>query len=86
MVCAKRVYRILQVEMHRAGSDTGRWAARALTELACPEFDWVRLASGMGVPAVRVEDADSLVLALGRALTEPGRAPRGDPDVIPSTH
>jgi len=72
VVCANRAYRILQVEMLRAGSDAGGRAARALTELAGPELDWVRLASGMGVPAVRAEDADSLVRALGRALTEPG--------------
>ena len=72
VICANRAYRILQVEMLRAGSDAGGRAARALTELAGPELDWVRLASGMGVPAVRVEDADSLVQALRLALTEPG--------------
>lgn len=72
VVCANRAYRILQVEMLRTGSDAGGRAARALTELTGPELDWVLLASGMGVPAVRVEDADSLVHALGRALTEPG--------------
>ncbi|HBZ69076.1 MAG TPA: hypothetical protein DEP35_04755 [Deltaproteobacteria bacterium] len=72
VVCANRAYRILQVEMLRAGSDARGAAVRALTELTGPELDWVMLASGMGVPAVRVEDADSLVHALGRALTEPG--------------
>lgn len=72
VICANRAYRILQVEMLRAGSDGGGRAARALTELSGPELDWVRLASGMGVPAVRVNDAGSLVPALRRALSEPG--------------
>ena len=72
IVCANRAYRILQIELHRAGvSSTGR-AARGLTDLGGPEIDWVQLATGMGVPAVRAGDADSLVRALERAYAEPG--------------
>jgi thiamine pyrophosphate-dependent acetolactate synthase large subunit-like protein len=72
VICANRAYRILQIEMLRAGSGAGGPAARALTELADPAPDWVKLASGMGVPAERVTDAESLVRALDRALAEPG--------------
>ena len=72
VVCANRAYRILQIELHRAGlPDTGR-AARGLTDLGRPNVDWVHLAAGMGVPGVRVEDADTLVRALERAYAEPG--------------
>jgi acetolactate synthase-1/2/3 large subunit len=72
VICANRAYRILQIEMLRAGSGAGGPAARALTELADPAPDCVKLASGMGVPAERVTDAESLVRALDRALAEPG--------------
>lgn len=72
IVCANHAYRILQIELARAGvAEPGR-AARGLTDLGTPTLDWVALASGMGVPAVRVEDAQSLVQELRRALAEPG--------------
>lgn len=72
VICANRAYRILQIELHRAGlADTGR-AARGLTDLGRPHVDWVQLAAGMGVPGVRVEDAATLVCALERAYAEPG--------------
>jgi acetolactate synthase-1/2/3 large subunit len=72
IVCANHAYRILQIELARAGvAEPGR-AARGLTDLGTPTLDWVALASGMGVPAVRVEDAQSLVQELRRALADPG--------------
>jgi acetolactate synthase-1/2/3 large subunit len=74
LVCANRAYRILQVELARAGvAEPGR-NARAMTDLSAPAIDWVSLARGLGVPGERVEDADALVKALGRALAEPGPA------------
>ena len=72
IICANRTYRILQIELLRAGvSQPGR-AARHLTHLGEPQLDWVRLASAMGVPAARAEDATTLVRELERALAEPG--------------
>jgi acetolactate synthase-1/2/3 large subunit len=72
IVCANRAYRILQIELARAGvAEPGR-AARGLTDLGTPALDWVQLASGMGVPAVRVADAECLVRELRRAVAEPG--------------
>jgi acetolactate synthase-1/2/3 large subunit len=72
IICANRSYRILQIELMRAGSGATGPAARGLTTLDDPALDWVRLAKGMGVPAVRAEDADTMVRALRRALAEPG--------------
>jgi acetolactate synthase-1/2/3 large subunit len=72
VICANRAYRILQVELGRAGiAEPGRQAL-ALTDLAHPTIDWVALAQGFGVPGRRVESADALVEAFGRALAEPG--------------
>lgn len=74
VLCSNRSYRILQIELARAGvAEPGR-NARAMTDLSSPALDWVSLARGLGVPGVRVEDADALVAALERALSEPGPA------------
>ena len=72
VICANRAYRILQIELMRAGVGEPGPAARALTNLAEPTLDWVQLATGMGVPAVRAQDADTMVRELRRALAEPG--------------
>jgi acetolactate synthase-1/2/3 large subunit len=72
IICANRTYRILQIELMRSGiAEPGR-AARRLTDLSEPQLDWVRLASGMGVPAAYADDAESLVRELERASAEPG--------------
>ncbi len=72
LICNNRRYRILQVELARAGITEPGIKARGLTSLADPEIDWSRLASGMGVPAVRVDSAGALGEQLERALAEPG--------------
>jgi acetolactate synthase-1/2/3 large subunit len=72
IICANRSYRILQIELMRAGVGEPGPAARGLTNLGEPALDWVRLATGMGVPAVRTEDAETLVRELERALAETG--------------
>ena len=72
LICNNRRYRILQVELARAGiTEPGR-KARALTSLADPEISWSAMATGMGVAAVRVETAEALAAQLGRALKERG--------------
>ncbi|MGO9602577.1 MAG: acetolactate synthase large subunit [Candidatus Binataceae bacterium] len=72
LLCNNRSYRILQVELARAGvTEPGR-KAKSLTDLSNPDIDWTRLARAMGVPGVRVEDAESLCTEMERALTTPG--------------
>jgi len=74
VVCANRSYRILQLELARAGIAEPGPQARRLVDLTHPEIEWTALARGMGVPGVRVADAGSLAKELGRALAEPGPA------------
>ncbi|MBS1106967.1 MAG: thiamine pyrophosphate protein domain protein TPP-binding [Deltaproteobacteria bacterium] len=74
VLCANRAYRILQLEVARAGIAEPGPAARALTELSNPTLDWCALARGMGVPAVRAIDAGSFVKEFSRALADPGPA------------
>jgi acetolactate synthase-1/2/3 large subunit len=72
LLCANRSYRILQVELARAGVAEPGPQARALTDLSRPDIDWVRLAEAQGVPATRPESTEELTRELERALREPG--------------
>ena len=69
VVCANRCYRILQIELGRAGVAHPGPKAQALTDLTRPVIDWVALAKGFGVPAYSVrtdgEFADALIRAFG---------------------
>jgi len=72
LLCSNRAYRILQVELGRAGIMAPGPQASALTELDRPELDWVALARGCGVPGERVETAGELKRALALAVDESG--------------
>jgi len=72
IICANRAYRILQVELGRAGIAEPGPQALGLTDLSRPEIDWVALARGLGVPGRRAQSADAFADALARALAEPG--------------
>jgi acetolactate synthase-1/2/3 large subunit len=72
VVCANRVYRILQVELSRAGVAEPGPAARSLVQLGPPILDWVAAARAFGVPGTSVSTADALADALRRSFAEPG--------------
>ncbi len=72
VLCANRSYRILRIELARAGVSEPGPAAQSLTDLSKPVIDWVELAQGMGVPATRVETGEALAVELRRAFAEPG--------------
>jgi acetolactate synthase-1/2/3 large subunit len=74
VLCANRAYRILQVELGRAGIAEPGPKAQQLTDLAGPPIDWVGLARSLGVPGARADTADDLAKALARAFAEPGPA------------
>ncbi len=65
-------YAILRAEFGRVGAAGPGERAADMLSLARPELDFTSIARGMGVPAVRVENAESLVDELRRALSEPG--------------
>ncbi len=72
LLCSNRAYRILQVELGRAGVAEPGPIAKSLTDLSRPTLDWVSLAQGFGVPAARVETADELNVQLEIAFAESG--------------
>jgi acetolactate synthase-1/2/3 large subunit len=74
IVCNNRSYRILGIELARAGVKSLGPQAQRLVGLTEPSIDWVSLARGLGVPAVRVDTAEDLSRELERALDMDGPA------------
>lgn len=73
VIFANRSYRILQGELRNVGGgDEPGPNAMAMMRLDSPHLDWVSLSVGMGVPATRVDSADTFVAALRRGIEEPG--------------
>lgn len=72
VICSNRSYRVLRMELARAGIKEPGPNALSLTDLSKPDLDWVKLASGMGVPAVRAETAEAMAKHLQHAFSEPG--------------
>jgi acetolactate synthase I/II/III large subunit len=72
IICNNRSYRILGIELMRAGAKEVGKQAQSLIGLTHPAIDWVSLAKGMGVHGARVETAEELTRELERALAEAG--------------
>lgn len=66
-------YAILRGELLGVGASLpANSPSRSLLDLGSPRLDFVALATGMGVPAVRATTAEELADALRRAAAEPG--------------
>jgi len=72
LICSNRSYRILQMELTRAGVTSLGPNARELTDLTNPTIDWVMIARGFGVPGVQVSTVKDLARELSGALAESG--------------
>jgi acetolactate synthase-1/2/3 large subunit len=64
-------YAILQGELANVGAKPGP-ASNELFDLSRPELDWVGLAKGMGVEAVRAEDLGTFMDIFAAACKRPG--------------
>jgi len=69
---SNRKYAILQVEYLRVGAVNPGRKAMDMMELTRPDLDWVALATGMGVDAVRATTAAEFNQALAVALDNDG--------------
>ncbi|HEX8206762.1 MAG TPA: thiamine pyrophosphate-dependent enzyme, partial [Solirubrobacteraceae bacterium] len=67
-----RSYAILNIELERVGAQGDGPKAKSQLDLEGPNLDFVKLAEGMGVPAVRADTCEDFGAALDRALAEPG--------------
>jgi acetolactate synthase-1/2/3 large subunit len=79
-----RSYAILNIELERVGADRPGPKAKSQLDLAGPDLDFVQVATGLGVPSVRVDTSEQFVVALERALAEPG--PHLIDAVVPSVY
>jgi acetolactate synthase-1/2/3 large subunit len=71
VVFANRSYAILKIELMRVGAVAGPGASSML-DIADPALDWVRLAAGMGVEAVRVDTLEAFDAAFAAAMRQRG--------------
>ena len=72
IVFNNRSYAILNLELSRVGAVTSGHKAREMLSLSHPDLDFVNLARGMGVDAVRATTAEEFTGALERAFAESG--------------
>jgi acetolactate synthase-1/2/3 large subunit len=72
VVFANHTYRILNIEMTRTGAGEAGPSASRLLDLGDPVVDWVSLARGMGVPAVRCETGEAFDRAFADAMAQRG--------------
>ena len=71
VIFANHVYKILHGELAAVGARPGRNVAR-MFDMVEPRLDWVALAQGHGVEAVRCVTADEFVTAFGGAMARRG--------------
>ena len=72
IICNNGGYRVLGIEMKRAGVTEFSPGLESLISLKNPSPDWVKLAEGMGVSGQRVETAEALIDAIKRAVESQG--------------
>ena len=72
IIAANHRYAILQTELKRADAPLEDEAIANLTKLNKPRIDWVSLARGYGVEAVRASTNAELAVALQQGLAHEG--------------
>lgn len=72
VIYANRAYAILNIELKRVGASASGAQSMSMFDLSNPTLDWVKLAEGMGVEAVRVETLDAFADAFRSAMSVKG--------------
>ncbi len=72
VIFANRAYQVLVEELKGVGAGTAGSKAFSMLDLNNPALDWVQLAGGMGVEAVRVSDSAGFADAFAAAMKRPG--------------
>ncbi|XAH25139.1 thiamine pyrophosphate-dependent enzyme [Xylophilus sp. GW821-FHT01B05] len=72
VIYGNRAYSILNNELDRVGATHRGSNAASLISLENPSIDWVLLAAGLGVKAVRAESRQEFEDAFAAAMREPG--------------
>ncbi|HET6334333.1 MAG TPA: acetolactate synthase large subunit [Polyangiales bacterium] len=72
VVFSNRSYRILNIELTRVGATGAGERAKSMLDLTKPDLDFVAMARGMGVDAVRPDSAEAFTREFERAMRERG--------------
>lgn len=72
VVFANHTYRILNIEMTRTGAGQAGPSAAKLLDLGDPKIDWVSVAKGLGVQAVRCTTGEEFERAFEGAMAQRG--------------
>ena len=72
LVFANRTYAILSHELANVGARNVGRKALDMMDIGRPDLDWVSLARGMGVEAVRAETMEQVNAGIARGLATPG--------------
>jgi len=72
VVFANNSYRILNIEMSRTGAGEAGPQAAKLLGLGDPSIDWISLAKGLGLPAMRCTTGEEFEKAFAGAMTQRG--------------
>lgn len=72
VIFANRSYAILNIELMRVGAENPGPKALSMLDLHNPELDWVHLAQGMGVNAMRAETAEEFAEQFAACMKEKG--------------
>jgi acetolactate synthase-1/2/3 large subunit len=72
VIFSNKRYKILQMELERAGHKNLGPASAKLTDLGSPDIDWLQIAKGFGVTASRVTTVGELSQALSGARKTEG--------------
>ncbi len=72
IVFANRGYQILRDELINVGVDSYGQNAQAMFDVENPTLDWVSLAEGHGVPAIRTREMEGFIRALQAGLESDG--------------
>ena len=71
VIFANRSYAILNIELKRVGAVGGAHSL-SMFDLTNPTLDWVKLAEGMGVEAVRIDSLGGFLAAFQSAMNQRG--------------
>jgi acetolactate synthase-1/2/3 large subunit len=72
IILANRSYAVLRFEIARVGAKVDEPLAKNLLDIDRPDIDWVALAKGLGVEAVRVSTAEAFDDALAASMKQRG--------------
>jgi len=72
VIFSNRAYQILNVEFERTGVGAPGERAKSMLSIGDPDLDWVKMANGMGVEAVRVDTAEGFTAAFAAAMAQKG--------------